>query len=826
MLFFYPRLGLNSDIDPGFSFGLGARHYLSEWDAIVGANVFYDRYASTRGNYYDQLGVGLEVLSRWVDARFNYYLPESDPHVIDSRSVTSRSRARSVSYGRPFATGYSIRQPVTTTTTTTTLSQLFERFEDSMEGYDAEVGFLTPWLDQYVALRWFIGYYGFNNSYGNDLEGVKARAELRLSSKLALDATYYDDDEVTGDHWLYGIRMNIPVFPENLAEGRSPFHGSFRDLFSGVRLAGADSRSRNITIPNHVSTLTAHTPARPLEHIVAGSANHFVRDRMTEEILRRSFVQTAESDFIENLSARDFDRNVVRDTRIAIIDPSVVFVNNTRGTPAGAGTYESPLSLVQDGVNRASTLFGNAGDVFVTGTGTNYTEDVSDAGSSVRIWGSATGYPARGGRRFAEGMRPVLDGGIIIDSVPQFSLSGFEIVNGIGGTGDGVNVSNVSDITITHNEITTGSDGINLSNTGISSQFNVTNNLLTGNSDDGLDIQIDADTGPGITAMGTIADNQFLGNGGRGLSVNVQAGETSSVVNLAVTNNLASDNAQGGGFFDLSAPGISSDTIAPTDSRVSATFSGNQFLSNTGPGLELAIDTDNGGLVTVNAHANQFNENSAEGLLVVQDSDDGNFTGTFTDNQFLSNGSAGASLDMELDGEGLQFQNVTFRNNLFSTNRGSGLEIFIGDSDSEINNRYVLVGNRFLSNGQGGTGDGIHIEIDLDSIDRSPINEYHIANNLISDNADDGLFLQITAEADDDAPHTVVISGNQFLSNGGDSIELEIDGDSTTTLQSTLNNVSQGPGGFDLRDSGTPEADGSILINGTEIFFPSPGNVP
>ncbi|MFK5922911.1 MAG: inverse autotransporter beta domain-containing protein, partial [Verrucomicrobiota bacterium] len=102
MLFLYPRFGLSSDIDPGYSMGLGVRHYIPAIDAIIGANVFYDRYASPGGNYYNQLGLGLEVLTRWVDARFNYYIPDSSPNVIDSQNVRSRSVATSSAWGQPY----------------------------------------------------------------------------------------------------------------------------------------------------------------------------------------------------------------------------------------------------------------------------------------------------------------------------------------------------------------------------------------------------------------------------------------------------------------------------------------------------------------------------------------------------------------------------------------------------------------------------------------------------------------------------------------------------------------------------------------------------
>src|SRR6185295_17464841 len=47
----------------------------------------YDRINSTYGNDYNELGFGVEVLTHWIDARFNYYLPESGQDIAESKAV-------------------------------------------------------------------------------------------------------------------------------------------------------------------------------------------------------------------------------------------------------------------------------------------------------------------------------------------------------------------------------------------------------------------------------------------------------------------------------------------------------------------------------------------------------------------------------------------------------------------------------------------------------------------------------------------------------------------------------------------------------------------
>ena len=67
-----------------FNAGLGFRYLLEDPGVILGANVFYDHNNSAAGNNFDQLGLGAEVLSKWVDARFNYYLPQNDTKSVGS----------------------------------------------------------------------------------------------------------------------------------------------------------------------------------------------------------------------------------------------------------------------------------------------------------------------------------------------------------------------------------------------------------------------------------------------------------------------------------------------------------------------------------------------------------------------------------------------------------------------------------------------------------------------------------------------------------------------------------------------------------------------
>ena len=54
--------------------GGGLRYIVPCWDVVVGVNAYYD-YREFHRRDFNQIGVGLEILSRWIDFRVNGYFP-------------------------------------------------------------------------------------------------------------------------------------------------------------------------------------------------------------------------------------------------------------------------------------------------------------------------------------------------------------------------------------------------------------------------------------------------------------------------------------------------------------------------------------------------------------------------------------------------------------------------------------------------------------------------------------------------------------------------------------------------------------------------------
>jgi hypothetical protein len=220
VFFLNTRTNLDSSDELVSSYGLGARYLVPGHDVIVGGNAYYDSIHSMHDNDFDELGLGAEVLTRWVDARFNYYRPEDSHHLISKRSHDEFSSDLEPIFGNRFGRDLFLQQRFTRTRTTS------RTYEAALEGWNAEIGFLVPGLDKYMELRLFAGAYSYDNPFGGDFAGFKARAEARVLPGVIAGVEYWDDAYLTGGHWTGELAVSVPFSIFNLAQGRNPFEGT------------------------------------------------------------------------------------------------------------------------------------------------------------------------------------------------------------------------------------------------------------------------------------------------------------------------------------------------------------------------------------------------------------------------------------------------------------------------------------------------------------------------------------------------------------------------------------------------------------------------
>jgi uncharacterized membrane protein YgcG len=189
------------------STGLGFRKLLPAQEVILGANAYWDSLHGKDGSDFDQLGLGAEILTHWVDARFNYYLPEDGQTQISHHTEHSSSRNTGPGFVR-----------------TSSSKQGFETREAALEGFNAEIGVLLPFCKT-TEIRIYGGYYHYDNPFGGDFEGFKGRLEARLLPGVIADVEYWDDSALMGGHWTAGVRASVPFSIYNLVTGRNPFEG-------------------------------------------------------------------------------------------------------------------------------------------------------------------------------------------------------------------------------------------------------------------------------------------------------------------------------------------------------------------------------------------------------------------------------------------------------------------------------------------------------------------------------------------------------------------------------------------------------------------------
>ncbi|NKB77838.1 MAG: hypothetical protein GKR96_12595 [Gammaproteobacteria bacterium] len=514
---------------------------------IVGANVYVDTRRSRFGNRFNQAGVGVEVLSRWVDARVNWYDADSSAKLAtESRSQetsvstlaqTSTATNNSTSFSAPTPRGYLIVQDYTTTTTltttitetqtTTTKDRVFQEFEAGLDGYDAEIGFNLSLSPSSPDVRLFAGVYDFQGEFGRKVEGQKARVEVKAGPYVTFDAEFFEDDALNGTDYFLGARLHIPL------KGRNTWQ-EFRQNF---RLTGS----------------------RP-----------FSNRKYTDMVMRDVRVQTNQSGLIEDVSRRTETEEVSRSSTstsstttvsgTSTLRDKITFVDNSRAAAGADGTFENPYGSIGTAVFRGPT--GNT--VYVEGQGGDvYDEEVGFI-DSVVIIGSATPLEINGGTYVGSGVRPTVrhtGGGAI------FSVGGDIVLSGLRIEGAGSNVNGndgiyfIGDFTASQSFAldnliisNAGDDGINFENAGRDASGPVaaalTNVVIQGSENNGINFSLLGRNAPSLTT--NLTDVTISDSGASGLHFGKmgEAGTTPQVTTLR--NVTITDTDEAGMVFDAS----------------------------------------------------------------------------------------------------------------------------------------------------------------------------------------------------------------------------------------------------------------------------------
>jgi hypothetical protein len=182
------RLFVDNHGEIGANLGLGYRQWVEELDHVVGASVWYDG-DNTSTEYFNQVGVSLEMMGDTWDSFFNAYIPVGD----DTKDFSVRN-----TNSRFDGTGTSI---------------LFDQVRDrgeAMPGVDFEFGFLIPTdFAHEHEVRAYAGWYFFSGDETDDIHGAKVRLQGDINQVMTAQVELTDDDEF-GTNVIFGGSIVLP----------------------------------------------------------------------------------------------------------------------------------------------------------------------------------------------------------------------------------------------------------------------------------------------------------------------------------------------------------------------------------------------------------------------------------------------------------------------------------------------------------------------------------------------------------------------------------------------------------------------------------------
>lgn len=558
--------------------GLGYRT-LTDHDFIAGGYVFGDRRITRYNNAFTQITVGAEAIGARWDGRFNVYLPVGPD--------------RQLAYTG--ASGVALSG--------TDLVALDGRvYEQSLRGFDAELGHSVPRLDN---VRLYGGGYRFWN--GRALaSGYRARMEADFTDWLRIGGGIQHATQGENDGYAE-MRIRIPL-----------------DGFSAARASAAR--------------------LSPLERRMTTSIMRDI-DIVTKETAPAAPVAVMASDDSKSLK--------------------VYFVDNTAAA-GGDGSQASPFNTLAaaEGVARAwDTIYVMHGDGYSTGQGNGIRlsyEGMRLLGHGVALTFDASRTAALpsslpfslsdydGATLVAAGTRPVISnsgGDGVAVRADQIEVAGIHVD---AVTDDGIDVQNVDTANIHDVKVTNIADqGIQVLHNGAAGSygFSIRDSEIDGTGNYGVFISTSIGSVTGTVSGNTISDVVVRG-------IEARSGNSSSL-DITASGNVVQDTNDDGisafssgsstftGLFENNiVTGVADDGIrvqSQNTSTLTLTVRGNQSTHHTGgSSMGVFVVTDDTSTTNLTLTGNTLSYNGSSGIQASLNSGS-HFTLTATDNVMENN---------------------------------------------------------------------------------------------------------------------------------------------------------------------------------------------
>ncbi len=695
-LFFNPRVVLADEGNNQFNAGIGYRHLFKN-RGILGANVFFDSRESNLGLRYEQLGAGLEWLGKIFDARANVYDAQDDLELVNSFETSETQTSTQVNTSQtiasqttisgdsiPVARGNTISQTFrteTTTTTTTnrrittrsvTTNRTFEQFEGALDGWDVELGFKIP-IKTGPEIRLFGGYYSYDNPFNSDdIEGAKARIQVRSGNYLTFDVEYFEDSfdpSERGSDYFIGARLEVPL------TGKNTWKNVLKNLF------GTPNRSLEDRLHHEMIVRDVRI-------------NTDISDPEENENLRSQTVaqSTRNEKSVETETTSSSDTNVLANN-VYFVDPD--------NMAAATGSVQTPFQTIAEAVNAApanATVFvceSGGGVCDLNGGGGTFDETMG-----ITLQAGQTLTSSVGG--FTTQNKPIITNSAQAANTGVINTAGNNTINRLvietinANARHGVlNDSTAAPVTVNDSHITTnGNNSDAIFNSQTTSTINITNNKLTTNALNSNTIENNGTVGNILVNNNILVSNAQNGDG---------VENTATIGNVTVSNNTFTGTAQNSrGVFNngsIGAVAISNNTLNTTGSNAEGIENRgvqgpititNNSITTTGPSSTGVVITSNSS-GDITASNNTITTTDGQGI-----NSTGSTTGdiTLTNNTIATNGAGDEGIQINNGG------NITISANTVTTQGANADAVnVIG-----ITNTANVTANNLNTNGASAAG--------------------------------------------------------------------------------------------------------------------------
>ena len=613
MFFGDARFLIRDDATVGANVGVGYRWFMPEWNRILGANFYYD-YRQTEENDFNQGGIGVESLGRWIDLRANVYMP----------AMQNRKPRASFFEGH----------------------RLYIISDYAMTGADYEVGVSLPYW-RGIQGRGFLGGYYFEGPENVDAIGWRARGEVTFGECVALDLSVQDDD-LFGQTAMVGLSFRYletlhPPFPQ----ARKPMEQMFfrvADNPSVVhRLGDPVERMQNIAMTTALD-LATDRDGNVLNFLHVSAGNPGVGT--IEDPYPTLTAALADPDAGDSIIYTPFGGDYTED--ITLVPGAQVLSNGPyQSVVTQLGRVQLPFSGASQNLSNLPTLTGNvvmADDTLFSGF--DVTGQISGAGlSNVTVERSLVSNPA---------------GDAIVFSGTEELLLDQLTVSSSGGRGIQLNDVDASLTSITVEAAT--DDGLEINNLGTDRSITLTD--FTVESADGMALDVNV-SGAGDLDF-TLAGTTSLTSNDTALDITKSAGGDTTLI----LNNITASSQTGAGMNIDGSAGAGVVRITQFANNTVTDAGAGGVLIN-----RVTFDSDPGtnGIQAVNATSLTIGDPSdttrvtGDGLSLI------NPTGSLTiEDLFIANDS-GTGLLVDTKGLGTTFGLVTGRDSTINTTNGAAL---------------------------------------------------------------------------------------------------------------------------------------------------------